>query len=96
MKKLRAEDPIMVISGKFKGKVSTIENIVGDKVFVKWINEAKRATKGKGFLKKHLPIHVSNVMYYVDAKKKPSRVAIETAKDGKKTRKTTKFDVKIK
>ena len=35
MKKLRVEDPVMVISGKFKGKASTIENIVGDKVFVK-------------------------------------------------------------
>jgi len=95
MKKLRAEDPIMIISGKFKGKVSTIENIVGDKVFVKWINEAKRATKGKGFLKKHLPIHISNVMYYVEAKKKPTRVTIDTAKDGKKTRKSVKLSVKI-
>jgi len=35
MKKLRAADPIMIISGKFKGKVSTIEHIAGDKVFVK-------------------------------------------------------------
>jgi ribosomal protein L24 len=35
MKKLRAEDPVMVISGKFKGKVSTIERIADDNVFVK-------------------------------------------------------------
>lgn len=95
MKKLRAADPIMIISGKFKGKVSTIEHIAGDKVFVKWINEAKRATKGKGFLKKHLPLHISNVMYYVEGKKKPTRVAIDTAKDGKKTRKSVKLNVKI-
>ncbi|PJA49111.1 MAG: 50S ribosomal protein L24 [candidate division SR1 bacterium CG_4_9_14_3_um_filter_40_9] len=95
MKKLRVEDPVMVISGKFKGKASTIENIVGDKVFVKGINEAKRATKGKGFLKKHLPIHISNVMYYVETKKKPSKVKIDVVKYGKKTRMATKFKTKI-
>jgi len=95
MKKLRTNDPVMVISGKFKNKVSTIEKIDGDKVFVKWINEAKRATKGKGFLKKHLPIHISNVMYYVEAKKKPTRITIDTAKDGKSTRKSVKLNVKI-
>jgi hypothetical protein len=37
----------MVIAGKYKKKVSTIEKIDGDKIFVKGINEAKRATKGK-------------------------------------------------
>lgn len=85
----------MVISGKFKGKVSTIEKIADDKVFVKGLNEAKRATKGKWFLKKHLPIHISNVMYYVEAKKKATKVKIDLTKDGKKTRKSTKLDVKI-
>jgi ribosomal protein L24 len=35
MKKLRLGDPIMIIAGKFKGKVSTIEKIDDDKVFVK-------------------------------------------------------------
>jgi len=34
-------------------------------------------------------------MYYVEAKKKTSRVAIDTAKDGKKTRKSIKLSVKI-
>lgn len=95
MKKLKTADPVIVIAGKFKGKISTIEKMADDKVFVKWINEVKRATKGKGFLKKHMPIHISNVMYYVEAKKKPSRIKIDIAKDGKKTRKASKFDLKI-
>jgi hypothetical protein len=34
-------------------------------------------------------------MYYVEAKKKPSRISIDVAKDGKKIRKATKFDLKI-
>jgi large subunit ribosomal protein L24 len=95
MKKLQVGDPIMIITGKFKGQISTIENIGDDKVFVKGINEAKKAVKGKGFVKKHLPLHISNVMYYVEAKKKPTRVTIEVAKDGKKVRKAVKFDTKI-
>jgi len=73
----------MIISGKFKWKVSAIEKIAGDKVFVKWINEAKRATKGKGFLIKHLPIHVSNVMYYAETRKNHLESVSRLAKDGK-------------
>ncbi len=35
MKKLRVGDPVIVIAGKYKGKVSVIEAIAGDKVIVK-------------------------------------------------------------
>jgi hypothetical protein len=34
-------------------------------------------------------------MYYVEAQKKPTRIKIEVAKDGKKIRKSAKFDSKI-
>ena len=95
MKKLRVGDPVIVIAGKFKKKVSTIEKIDEENVFVKWINEVKRATKGKWFLKKHLPLHISDVMYYVETQKKPTRIKIDIAKDGKKIRKSVQFDAKI-
>jgi ribosomal protein L24 len=49
-------------------------------LYVKGVNEVKRAMKGKGFVKKHLPIHVSNVMYYLEAEKKPTRIKITTDK----------------
>ncbi len=96
MKKLRSGDPIMVIAGKYKGKVSSIEKVDEDKVRVKEVNEVKRAMKGKGFVKKHLPIHLSNVMYYDEASKKPSKVKIATNKEGKKVRKIAKTDKEIK
>jgi len=35
MKKLRSGDPIMVIAGKYKGKISSIEKIDENKVWVK-------------------------------------------------------------
>ena len=96
MKKLRAWDPVIIIAGKFKWKISALKAVMNDKVLVKWINEAKRAQKWKGFVKKHLPIHISNVMYYEETKKKPSRIKIEVDKKGNKVRKLKKFDIVIK
>lgn len=86
----------MVIAGKYKGKISSIKKLEEDKVWVKEVNEVKRAMKGKGFIKKHLPIHVSNVMFYDEAAKKPSKVKIATTKEGKKIRKIAKTDKEIK
>jgi len=96
MKKLRSGDPIMVIAGKYKGKISSIEKIDENKVWVKWLNEVKRAMKWKGFVKKHLPINISNVMYYDEVSKKPSKLKIISNKEGKKVRKIAKTDKEIK
>jgi large subunit ribosomal protein L24 len=97
MKKLRAWDPVVVISGKYKGTVSTIQKFVDDtRVIVKGVNEVKRATKGKGFIKKLLPIHVSNIMYYVEEKKQATRIKTVTDKKWKKTRESVKFKTAIK
>lgn len=86
----------MVIAGKYKGKNSTIDKIEEDKVWLKNINEVKKAVKGKWFIKKHLPINISNVMFYDEASKKPSKVKISTTKEGKKVRvlKTTNKEIK--
>ena len=79
MKKLRKGDPVIVIAGKAKGSVSVIEALDGDIV--------KKAVKGQGFIKKTLPLHVSNVAYYLADQKKATKIGIELAKDGKKVRK---------
>ncbi|MCF7835063.1 50S ribosomal protein L24 [Candidatus Gracilibacteria bacterium] len=94
MKKLRNGDPVIVISGKHKGKVSVIEKIDGERVYVTGVNEAKKAMKGKGFIKKLLPIHISNIMYYLESEKKGSKIKIDIKKDGKRVRKT-KLDNKV-
>lgn len=86
MNKLRVGDPVIVIAGKQKWKVSTIEKIMGDQAIVKGVNEAKRATKGKWFLKKTLPLHISNIMYYLKVEKKPTRIGIQVDKKWKKIR----------
>ncbi|MFA7298730.1 MAG: 50S ribosomal protein L24 [Candidatus Absconditabacterales bacterium] len=97
MKKLRTGDPVIMISGKYKGKISTIEKFVDDnRVLVKGINEVKKAVKGKGFVKKILPVHVSNIMYYVEDQKKATKIKITTDKKGKKIREATKIKLIIK
>lgn len=91
----------MVISGKHKGKVAKVEEVIikheGSReqrlVKLAGVNEAKKAVKGQWFVTKTLPIHISNVMYYSEKDGKPSRVGIVIDKDGAKKRKLKKFDV---
>ena len=87
MKKLRKGDPVIVIAGKAKGSVSVIEALDGDMVTVKDVNVVKKAVKGQGFIKKTLPLHVSNVAYYLADQKKATKIGIDLTKDGKKVRK---------
>ncbi|MFC2495108.1 MAG: 50S ribosomal protein L24 [Candidatus Absconditicoccaceae bacterium] len=87
MKKLRKGDPVIVIAGKAKGSISVIEALDGDMVTVKDVNVVKKAVKGQGFIKKTLPLHVSNVAYYLADQKKATKIGIELTKDGKKVRK---------
>lgn len=97
MKKLKAWDPVIMITGKYKWKISTIQEFVDDDhVIVKWVNEVKRATKGKWFLKKTLPAHVSNMMYYIEEQKKATKVKIITDKKWKKTREAKKVKLTLK
>jgi ribosomal protein L24 len=76
MRKLKKWDPVVVISGKFKWKVSTIENVDWDKIYLNKVNEVKKAVKWKWFIKKILPIHVSNIAYYDEVTKKPVKIKI--------------------
>jgi len=95
MKKLRTWDPVIVISGKHKWKISTIETISEDSVIVKDVNVVKKAVKGQGFVKKTLPINISNIMYYITKEKKATKIKIEITKDGKKIRKSKKLNTEI-
>lgn len=87
MKKLRKGDPVIVIAGKAKGSISVIEALDGDMVTVKDVNVVKKAVKGQGFVKKTLPLHVSNVAYYLADQKKATKIWLEITKEGRKVRK---------
>lgn len=90
MKKLKKSDPVIVISGKLKGVVSVVESVDGDMVYLKDVNVVKKAVKGQGFVKKTLPLHHSNVAYYLSDTKQATKIAVEVQKNGKKVRKAKK------
>ncbi len=90
--KLKKGDPVVVLSGKNKGKEGTILRVLpkDDKVIVEGVNMAKkhqrpvRATMQAGIIDKDMPIHVSNVAYL--HKGKPTRLGYRVESDGTKVR----------
>ncbi len=96
MRKIRKNDKVQVISGKFKGSIAKIVKVDGDNVYLEWINIVKRAVKWQWFVDRHLPIHISNVMYYCENCKKPVRVWIKLLDNKKKVRFCKKCETEIK
>ncbi len=85
MKKIRKGDEVIVITGKYKGKISSVLKMVGDdKVLVEGVNVVKKHTKPNpaknitgGVVDKTLPIHISNVAIYNSETKKADRVGFK-------------------
>lgn len=108
---LRRGDPVMVVAGgnkhkrPLKGQVSKIKAIVGDKadrVILDGLNLYVRHKRAQGpgqeggKVQVEQPVHISNVMYYVEKLKKPVRLVSGLSAEGKKVRgytdpKTKKF-----
>jgi large subunit ribosomal protein L24 len=90
--KLKKGDPVVVLSGKDKGKEGTVLRVLPkeNKVIVEGVNIAKkhqrpvRATMQAGIIDKDMPIHASNVAYV--HKGKPTRLGYRVDADGKKVR----------
>jgi large subunit ribosomal protein L24 len=90
--KLKKGDPVVVLSGKDKGKEGTILRVLPkeDKVIVEGVNMAKkhqrpvRATMQAGIIDKDMPIHISNVAYL--HKGKATRLGYRVESDGTKVR----------
>ena len=89
--KLRKGDPVIVLSGKDKGKEGTVLRVLPKegKVIVECVNIAKkhqrpvRATMQAGIIDKDMPIDASNVA--ILSRGKPSRIGFRI-EDGKKVR----------
>jgi large subunit ribosomal protein L24 len=98
---LKKGDTVMIICGgnketrPLKGKVGKITRFVGanrDRVIIEGLNMVVRHTrptapnKPSGKVQKEAPIHVSNVMFYVEKLKKPVRIKHKLLDNGKKVR----------
>ena len=90
--KLRKGDPVVVLSGKDKGKEGTVLRVLPKegKVIVEGVNIAKkhqrpvRATMQAGIIDKDMPMDASNVAYV--HKGKPTRLGYRFDDDGNKVR----------
>ncbi len=98
---LKKGDSVMVISGgnknkrALKGQVAKIKAIVGeknDRVVLEGLNlytkHKKALAPGQegGKIQVERPVHISNVMYYVEKIKKPVRLVKSLSTDGKRVR----------
>lgn len=91
--KLKKGDPVVVISGKDKGKTGTILRVLPleNKVLVDGIALVKRHLKrggsgqSGGIIERPRPIDASNVMFVDPKTNKPTRIGREV-KDGKLVR----------
>ncbi len=94
--RLKADDTVIVISGKDKGKTGRILRVDREKgrVYVEGLNMIKRHQKPTalnpnaqaGVIEREGPIHVSNVALLDPKQNKPTRVGIVRRDDGRRIR----------
>jgi len=102
--KLKKGDTVVVLSGKDKGKTGKVLATHPDenKVTVEGINMAKKHQKPNkanpqgGILDITRPMWVSKVAIVEPSSKKPSRIGVNVAKDGTRTRVFKKSGKEIK
>ena len=94
-------DKVVVISGKSKGTVGTISNILKDnKVIVEGANMVKKHIKPNGqtagsIVEVEAPINSSNVMIVDPKTKKRTRIGHTTDKKGNKVRVSKKSNEQL-
>jgi len=94
MRKIRAGDDVVVLTGKDKGKRGRVVRVIDDsRVVVENVNMVKKHMKPNpmrnepgGIVDKEMPVHISNVALYNPASAKPDRIGFKTLEDGRKVR----------
>jgi large subunit ribosomal protein L24 len=98
--RIKADDQVIVTSGKDAGKTGRVVRTDPKKrrVYVEHLNMIKRAERPRslkdtqrggevgGIVEKEGPIHVSNVMLLDPKDKKPTRIGMRLDKGGKRER----------
>ncbi|MEE9434725.1 MAG: 50S ribosomal protein L24 [Sphingorhabdus sp.] len=103
MAKIKKGDTVVVLAGKDKGKTGEVTAVMpkDSKVIVSGVNTAVRHRKPTqanpegGLDRFEAPMHISNVAVADPKSGKATRVRIETAKDGSKSRVAVKSGEKI-
>ena len=103
--KLKADDTVIVVSGKDKGKTGKIIRVEPskDRVYVEGVNIIKRHTRPNparpnaqvGVIEREGPVHVSNVALLDPKDRKATRVGTRRTEDGKRMRVTKSSGTEI-
>ena len=91
--KIRTGDKVKVMTGKDKGKIGEVLKVFPSKgkLIIENVNKVKKHVKpGQiseegGIVEIEKPIDASNVMYYEESEKEPTRIGFKF-EDGKKVR----------
>ena len=94
MAKIHKGDPIIVLTGKDKGKRGSVLRVLDDgHLLVEGINRVKKHQKPNpmrniqgGIVEKEMPIQNSNVALFNTATQKADRVGYKVLDDGRKVR----------
>lgn len=92
--RIRKGDKVQVLTGKDKGKVGVISQVLREKqrVVVEGVQLVARHTKPSaqnpegGIVRREAPIHMSNVALVDPEKGKPTRLGMRFLDDGRKVR----------
>ena len=103
--KLKADDTVIVVSGKDKGKTGKIIRVEPskDRVYVEGVNIIKRHTRPNparpnaqvGVIESEGPVHISNVALLDPKDRKATRVGTRRTEDGKRMRVTKRSGTEI-
>ena len=94
MNRLKKGDQVYIISGKDKGKLGVVSQIVSEeRILVDGINLAKKHVKPNpnkeetgGIIEREMPLHASNIMIYNPISKKADKIGFKFLENGKKVR----------
>jgi large subunit ribosomal protein L24 len=93
MLKIKRDDEVIVIAGRYKGKRGKVVRVLADRVIVSGINLIKKHQKPNpqagiagGIIEKEASIHTSNVAIYNPATKQADRVGFKILENGDKVR----------
>ena len=94
MQKIKKNDDVTVLAGKYKGKSGTVLKICdNDRVIVEGINIVKKCVKPNpqinetgGIVEREASIHISNVGLFDPSAKKASRIGFKFLDNNKKVR----------
>lgn len=91
--KIHRDDTVIVIAGKFKGRIGKVVRVLPEegRVVVEGVALQKRHVKAQGdqagsIIEKERPLHVSNVALWNPTESRRVKVGFKTQDDGTKVR----------